>query len=191
MNLLVLRVHRIFRQRLKMLPAAQRADAPDVERMDGEIAAIAFAEHGPLRVGRLELAALEGRLAVRADAPLRNIKAAPVALRDADDDVHLVSLGGLAQFVGRRIVVAQGIVEIARDKSPRDRPRGRAEPNPPGVAGDPGFREGDQARARSARFIDQRDGLGDGGFEVEKGRRRLHRRHFVFRMGQSHGLLLT
>ena len=71
-NLLVLGVHRVFRQRLQMLPAAQRAEPADVGAiMDGEIAAVAFAEHGALGMGRPELAALGDGLAIGTDQPLR------------------------------------------------------------------------------------------------------------------------
>jgi len=59
-----------------MFPAAQRAQSPDVGAvMDGEIAAVALAEHGTLGMGRPQLAALGDGFAIGADQPLRRRRA--------------------------------------------------------------------------------------------------------------------
>ena len=80
-DLLVLGVHGVFRQRLQVLPAAQRAEPPDVGAIvHREIAAVAFAEHGAFGMGRPQLSALGDGLAVGTDQPLRDIEAAAVAL---------------------------------------------------------------------------------------------------------------
>ena len=99
MNLLVLGVHRVFRQRLQMLPAAQRADPADIGAiMDGEVAAVAFAEHGAFGMGRPQLAALGDGLAVGTDQPLRDIEAAAVALGQSDDRGEFGALTALRIF---------------------------------------------------------------------------------------------
>ena len=102
--------------------------------MDGEVAAVAFAEYGALGMCRPQLAALGDGLAVGADQPLRDVKAAAVALRQPEHDIHLVPLRGVAQLFSLRAVIAQRIVEIARDEAAHDRPGRRAEPDPPGIA---------------------------------------------------------
>ena len=75
MDLLVLRVHRVFGQRLQVLPAAKRADTANVERVNREVRAVPLAEHRPLRVRRFELAPLGDCPAVGPDDPLRDIEA--------------------------------------------------------------------------------------------------------------------
>src|ERR1700681_3381121 len=105
-NLLVLGVHRVFRQRLQMLPAAQGTESSDVGAvMDGEVAAVALAEHGAFGMGRPQLAALRDGLAVGTDQPLPHIEAAAVAFRHADDRGQPGALYGFANFFGLRAVV--------------------------------------------------------------------------------------
>src|SRR5262245_53783481 len=85
MNLLVLRIHRVLRQRLQMFPAAERAQPPDIGPvMYGKVAAVAFAIDGSLGMRRTQLAAPGDGLAVRADQPLRDVEAAAAALRQAN-----------------------------------------------------------------------------------------------------------
>jgi|GEM_PF-5207414 hypothetical protein len=73
MHLLVLGVHRMLRQRLQMLPAAQGAEPPDAGTVvDGEIAAVALAVDGAFGTGRPQLAALGDGLTVGPDQPLRD-----------------------------------------------------------------------------------------------------------------------
>ena len=107
MHLLVLGVHRVFRQRLQMLPAAQRTEPSDIGAiMDREVAAVAFAEHGALGMGRPQLAALGDGLAVGADQPLRDIEAAAVAFGQAEHGGQLGALHGVADLLGLRAVKA-------------------------------------------------------------------------------------
>src|ERR1700722_13491294 len=114
MNLLILRVHGVFRQRLQMLPATQRAEPSDIRSIvNGKIAAIALAVDGTLGVGRAELAALGDGLAVRADQPLRDVETAAVALRQSDHGGEFCLAYRRAQFLGLRAVVRQRVVEIA------------------------------------------------------------------------------
>src|SRR5258708_16768109 len=80
MNLLVLGVHRVFGERLKMLPAAQRAQSPDVGAVvDGKIAAVALAEHRALGMRRAQLAAPGDGFALGAAYPLRHVQSSPLA----------------------------------------------------------------------------------------------------------------
>ena len=104
-NLLVLGIHRVFRQRLQMLPAAQRTEPSHVSAiMDGEVAAVALAEHGAFGMGRPQLAALRNGLAVGPDQPLCDIEAAALAFGHADDRGQFGALHGFANFVGLRAV---------------------------------------------------------------------------------------
>ena len=58
MHLFVLRIHRVFRQRLQVLPAAQRAQPSDAGPiMHGKIAAVALAIDGAFRVRWPQLSA--------------------------------------------------------------------------------------------------------------------------------------
>ena len=59
MDLLVHRVHRVLRQRLDVLGAAERAQPSDAGVDHLKIGAVALSEQGALDVGGLELAALE------------------------------------------------------------------------------------------------------------------------------------
>ena len=89
-----------------MLPAAQCTQPSHVGAiMDGEVAAVAFAEHGAFGVGRPQLAALGDGLAVGTDQPLPHIEAAAVAFGHADDRGQLGALHGLANFFGLRAVI--------------------------------------------------------------------------------------
>src|SRR5271168_141065 len=106
-------------------------------------------------MGRFELAALGDRLAVGSDNPLSDIKASAVALGKSEGDEHFVAFRGRAQPIGFRAVVAERVVKIARYKAAHDRPSGRAEPDPPRIAGYPGLRECDETRAGHAGLIDQ------------------------------------
>ena len=107
MHLLVLGVHRVFRQRLQVLPAAQRAEPADVGAiMDREIAAVAFAEHGALGMGRPQFPALGDGFAVGADQPLRDIKTAAVALGQPEHRGQFGALHGVADFLRLRAVNA-------------------------------------------------------------------------------------
>src|SRR5258708_16831024 len=84
-NLLVLSIHRVFRQRLQMLPAAQGAEPSNVGAiMDGEVAAVALAAHGAVSMGRPQFSALRAGLAVGTDQPLSHRTAA--ALPSAPPD---------------------------------------------------------------------------------------------------------
>src|SRR6202008_2254462 len=116
----------------------------DVEIMHGEVGTVAFPEHRALGVRGLELAALRNCFAVRPDDPLRDIKAAAVALRQAKRDIHLVAPGGVPQPFGFRPAILQRVVEIARYETAHDRPGRSAEPDPPWVTGKPGFQKRDQ-----------------------------------------------
>ena len=108
MDLLVLRVHRVFRQRLQMLPAAQSPQPSDIRAIvHGEIAAIALAIDGALRVRRPQLPAFCDGLAVRTNQPLRDVKAAAVALRKADHGREPSLLDRGAQLLGLRAAVSQ------------------------------------------------------------------------------------
>src|SRR5260370_4311927 len=70
-NLLVLSIHRVFRQRLQMLPAAQGAEPSNVGAiMDGEVAAVALADNGAFSMGRPQFSAFRDVLAVGPDKPL-------------------------------------------------------------------------------------------------------------------------
>src|SRR6266478_3826226 len=90
-------------------------------------------------------------------------------------------------LLGERTVVAQGIVEVALDEPFPDRPGWCAHPDIPGIAGNPGFGEGDQFRALFRGFLDISDGLGDRALQVDPDRRRLHDCRLVLRMSDAHG----
>ena len=159
MHLFVLGIHGVFRQRLQMLPAAQRAEPPDVGAiMDREVAAVAFAEHRALGMGRPQLAALGDGLAVGADQPLRDIKAAAVAFGQAEHRGQLGALDGAADLLGLRAVIRERIVEIALHEAAADRPGRRAKPDLPRISGNEGLGKRDQLGAvrrqppRSARW---------------------------------------
>src|SRR5579864_7058650 len=101
MNLLVLRVHRVFRQRLQVLPAAQGAEPADVRALVyGKIAAVALAIDGAFGVSRTQLAPLGDGLAVRPDQPLRDVEATTVALGHADHGREFRLLDRGTQLLG-------------------------------------------------------------------------------------------
>src|SRR6266700_6370211 len=100
-----------------MLPAAQRADASDVELVHGKVAAIAFTEYRTLHMGRLQLAALRDGFTIRANDPLRDIEATSVALRKPQHHHDVVALRGLPQRLGSGTVIGERVVEIARHEA--------------------------------------------------------------------------
>ena len=73
--------------------------------MDGQVAAIALAEHGAFGMGRPQLATLCDGLAIRTDQPLPHIEAAAVALGQADDRGEFGALDGVADLLGLRAVI--------------------------------------------------------------------------------------
>ena len=187
MHLFVLGVHREFRQRLQVLPAAQRAEPSDVGAIvNREIAAVAFAEHGAFGMGRPQFPALRNGFAVGADQPLRDIKTAAVAFGQPEHGGQLGALHGVADLFRLRAVERERIVKIALYKAAADRPGRRAEPDLPRISGNEGLGKRDQLRALRRSLLDQRDGLVHGGVEIEKDRRRLNHRHLVFLMNQTH-----
>src|SRR6516162_1100759 len=129
--------------------------------MHRQMRTVALAEYRPLGMRWLKLAPLGYGFAVRADNPLRNIKAAAVAFRKPEHDYDFVALGRGPQPLRLRAVVAKRIVEIARDEAAHDRPSRRAEPDPPGIAGYPGLRESDQAGSGGGGIVHQGDGFFD------------------------------
>jgi hypothetical protein len=71
-NLLGLRIHGVFRQRLQMLPTAQRSQPSDVRAVvHGKVAAVAFAVDGAFSVGWPKFAAFGDSLTVRANLSVR------------------------------------------------------------------------------------------------------------------------
>src|SRR6202034_4463596 len=127
---------RVFRERLQMLPAAQCTEPADVGAiMDGEIAAVALAEHGALGMGRPELAAFGDGLAIGTDQPLAYVEAAAVAFGYADDRGELRAFHGFANFFCLRAVIRQRVVEIALHEAAADRPGGSSKPDLPRISG--------------------------------------------------------
>ena len=165
-HLLVLRIHRVLRQGLQVLPAAQRADAAERGGVHAQVAAVAFAEHRALHMRGLELAALRHRLALGIDDPLPHVEAAALLLAQAHDDHDAVLLGRLRDALGLRRAVDQRVVVVALDEL--HAPGGRVEPDEPRVAGQPGFRERDQLGAMGGGLRDQADRLVDRRVEVEE-----------------------
>lgn len=186
--MLVLRVHCVFRQRLQMFPAAQRTEAADIRTiMDREIAAVALAIDGSFGMGRTQLAPRRDGFPVRADQPLRDVKAAAVAFRYAEHRGQVCHRG--PQPVRMRTVVAQRVVEIALHEAAADRPGGGIQPDVPRVAGNENFRKSNQFRAIGRRLRDQTDAFVDGGIKIEPDRRRLNHRDPVLRMSKPHRCL--
>jgi len=145
MHLLVLGIHRVFRQRLQMLPAAQRTEPADTGAvMHRKVAAVALAIDGALGMGRPQLAPLGDGLAVGPDQPLREIEAAALAFGQAEHRGHAGLLHREPQLLGLRAIVGQGIIEIALHEAAPDRPGRRVQPEIPGIAGDEGLGERDQ-----------------------------------------------
>jgi len=172
MHLLVLGIHGIFGQRLQMFPAAQGAKPADRRVVHGYVAAVAFAEHGALDMGRLELAPPCDRLTVGTIDPLAHIERAASPLRDAENRRQVVAFGSIAQRLVLRTVDLDGVFEIPADKL--HAPGRSAEPDPPGIAGDPGLGKGNDVDALRTGLVDQRNRLVDRPFQIEKFRRRLH-----------------
>ncbi|EWS53747.1 hypothetical protein X551_03450 [Methylibium sp. T29] len=170
-HLLVLRVHRVLRQRLQMLPAAQRADASERGVVHAEVAAVALAEHGALHVRGLELAAPRHRAALGVDDPLAHVEAAAGLLAVAHHDHDGVVAGRLGDAIGLRRAVDQRVIVVALDEL--QRPGRRIEPDEPRVAGQPGFRKGHELRALRGGLGDQAHGLVDRRVEVQEHRRSL------------------
>jgi len=184
-HLLVLRVHRILRQRLQVLPAAQRADAPERGVVDGQVAAVALAEHGALDVRRLELAPVRNRCAIGVDDPLPHVEAAAALLAVAHHDHDPVVPRRACEPVGLGRAVDQRIVVIAlHELHPPGR---RVEPDEPRVARQPGLGKCDQLGAPGGRLFDQADRLVDRRAEVEEDRRRLDGCDTIFRVLGGHG----
>src|SRR6185295_13413500 len=154
--------------------------------MHGEVAAVAFAEHGTFGVGRTQFPALGDGLAVGADQPLRDIKTAAVAFGQPEHGGQFGALDGVADLLCLRAVERERIVKIALHKPAADRPGGSTKPDLPRISGNEGLGKGDQLRALRGSFLDQRDGLVHGSIEIEKDRRRLNHRHLVFLMNQTH-----
>src|ERR1700726_133997 len=86
MDLLVLGVHGVFRKRLQMLPAAERAEPTDIRPLVyRKVAAVTFAIDGTLGMRRPKFSAFGDGLAVGTDQPLRDIETATVAFGEPDD----------------------------------------------------------------------------------------------------------
>src|ERR1700726_3494618 len=143
-----------------MLPAAQGPEPSDVVAiMDGEVAAIALAEHGAFGMGWPQLAALRDGLTVGTDQPLPHIEAAAVAFGHADDRGQLGALHSLANYFGLRTVESQRVIEIALHEAAADRPSGSSKPDLPRISGDEGLRQRNQLRALRGGLLDQVDRL--------------------------------
>src|SRR3982074_694711 len=141
-----------------MLPAAQGTEPSDVRAiMDGEVAAVALAEHGAFGMGRPQFAALGDGLAIGTDQPLPHIKAAAVAFGHANYCSELCGLHGLTDFFGLRAVIGQRIVEIALDEATPDRPGRSSKPDLPGISGNEGLGKRDQLRTLRGSLLDQAD----------------------------------
>jgi hypothetical protein len=83
-DLLVLGIRGAFGKWLQKLPAAQRAEPPDVGSLMRNVAAVAFAEHFPLHMGWSQLAALNDGFAIGADQPLRDVEATDAGFRETE-----------------------------------------------------------------------------------------------------------
>lgn len=79
MDLLILSEHGVFRQRLEMLPAAQRADFAQFAVMHRQVTPVALAEHRAFHMGGFQLAAFGDGAAIGTYDPLAHIQAAAVA----------------------------------------------------------------------------------------------------------------
>src|SRR5206468_11544234 len=126
--------HRVLRQRLKMLPAAQRAEPTELrDGMHGKIAAIALTEGRPLGMRRPQLTALGNGLSIGGNQPLGDVEAATVALAQTEHNVDSRLLGRLADALGLWAVVGQRVVEVPLHESTSNRPRRRAQPDVPWI----------------------------------------------------------
>src|SRR4029077_2062343 len=110
-------------------------------------------------MGGPKLATFGDGFPVGTNQPLGDVEAAAIALRKTEHHGDLVVPRRVGDFLGERTIVAQGIVEVALDEALRDRPRRRSHPDVPGIARNPGFREGNQFRALFCGFLDVSDVL--------------------------------
>lgn len=153
MDLLAQAVHRVLGQRLEVLPAAEptQSTQPGVVYLD--VAAIALAEHAALDMGRLQLAAHRQQRAAVVDERLCHVKAATVALAEAQRDVD--------PMVGRRrgdpvhlgTITRHRVLAVTGDEL--HTPGGRVEPDPPRIARQERLRERDELRATTGSLGDE------------------------------------
>ncbi len=174
MDLLVLGVHGVLGERLQMFPTTKRTEPADRGVVDGDVAAVALAEHGSFDMGRFELAPPGDGFAVGSVDPLAHVQRSTGALGYPDDGRQIVAPHGVAQQMVFRAVGGDGVLVVLADEL--HAPGRRTEPDPPGIAANPGFGKGDQIDALGAGFIDQFDGLVDGSLQIEKDRGRLNGR---------------
>ncbi len=182
-DLLVLCVHRVLAQGLQMLPAAQHAHVADGGLHHRQVGAVALAKHRTLHMGGLEFATGLHHPALVVDQQLAHVQAAAGFFAETGRQPDLAIARGLGQPVAFGRADDQRVVVVALHKGHAH--CGRGQPDPPGVAGNPGFGEGDQLRALARGVLHQRDGLVDGAIDVQKDRRSLDGGNAQFRVGEG------
>ncbi len=174
-DLLVLRHQRVAGERVVVLPAGQRADAPHRSVHHLQPGAVALAPDHPLMEGRRDLAALQPQRAVGVEDQLRVVERAMVALVDAEHDDEVVPAGGRRHRLRHRaghhhgVVVEMDVLGAAQHR--------RADEREIRIPGHEGLGEDHQPRALAGRL------RGRGEHALERARRRvevrrdLHRGH--------------
>ena len=137
---------------------------------------VAFTKDGPLRMGRLQPAAVRDHFAFGINNGLRDVKRSGGPFRKAQDDVYYMFFRRHANAFEMYVANFDCILKIAPDEL--HAPCRRIEPNPPGISRQPDLREGDEGRAVRGGFLDQVDVLGDSLFDVEELWRGLNRGDF-------------
>ena len=178
MDLLALAVHGELRQRLEVLPAVERAEPADAGHVEHvKMAAVAFAEHGSLHMGGLELAPGEQHLSVSAEYELGHIQRAVVLLAGPHHHGDLIAGGSLSQAVEPGVTDDDRVGVVLGDE-PHSHRLG-VEPQEVRIARDPQLRKGDQPGAMGGGLRDQGGCLLDSRVGVEPAWLGLYSRHLV------------
>ncbi len=174
MDLLVLRIHGVFVERLDMFPAAECADPAKVCVVNRHVAAVTFAEHRAFHMGGFQLAPPRNHLTIRTIVPLAHVERPVDVPGKTHDDMHVVVLRRLGQAFVLLAAFLNGVGDVAGDKW---HVHGRCvEPDIPGVARQVGLGECDELDALCGCLLDQTDGLVDACVQVEKDRGGLNGR---------------
>src|SRR6266702_1028641 len=148
--------------------------------VDLQVAAVTLAEHRPLHVRGLELAAHGDQFARAGDERLGHVEAATGPLAEPEHHVDVVPGRGLADPVDFGAVAGHRAGEVPRDE-PHARGRG-VEPDPPRVAGNEGLGERHQPGSAGRSLPDERDHLVHARGQVQPGGLGLN-------SGNAYGLL--